>query len=80
MDKSDIYQRINIGLDQIRPFLQEDGGDISLVEVTDDLVVKVSLTGACGNCAMRVQTLKSGVEGILRRSIPEIKEVVNVND
>ena len=80
MDKTEVYQKINFGLDQIRPYLQEDGGDISLVEVTDDFIVKVRLSGACGNCSMRVQTLKAGVEGHLKRMIPEIREVVNVND
>lgn len=80
MEKTEVYSKINMGLDHIRPYLQEDGGDISLVEVTDDMVVKVRLTGACGNCAMRIQTLKAGVEGTLKRIVPEIREVVNVGD
>jgi Fe-S cluster biogenesis protein NfuA len=80
MDRTEVYRKINMGLDQIRPFLQEDGGDISLVEVSEDMVVRVRLTGACGNCAMRVQTLKAGVESTLKRMIPEIREVVNVAD
>jgi Fe-S cluster biogenesis protein NfuA len=73
-------EKIKDLLEQIRPYLQADGGDISLVEITDDLVVKVKLSGACGNCPMRMQTLKSGVERTLKKEIPEIKEVVAVDD
>jgi len=74
----DKTEKIKELLEQIRPYLQADGGDISLVEITDDLVVKVKLMGACGNCPMRMQTLKSGVERTLKKEMPEIKEVVAV--
>lgn len=62
-------------LEQLRPYLQADGGDLSLVEVTDDFVVKVKLTGACGNCPMRTMTLKAGVETTLKKQVPEVKSV-----
>jgi len=74
----EMLSKINSALDNIKPYLQADGGDISLVEVTDDYVVKVKLHGACGCCPFSLQTLKAGVEESLKREIPEIKEVVSV--
>ena len=62
-------------LDQLRPYLQADGGDLSLAEITDDMVVKVRLTGACGSCPMRTMTLKAGVENTLKSHVPEVKSV-----
>ncbi len=65
-------------IDQIRPNLQADGGDIELVEVTDDGIVKVRLKGACSGCPGAVFTLKNGVERVLKSQIPEVKAVENV--
>lgn len=65
-------------LDTIRPSLQADGGDIELVEVDDDGVVKVRLTGACGGCPMSQFTLANGVERVLKEKLPEVKQVVPV--
>jgi Fe-S cluster biogenesis protein NfuA len=65
-------------LDMIRPNLQADGGDVELVEVTDDGVVKVKLVGACGHCPMSTMTLKMGIERTLMDKVPGIKEVVSV--
>lgn len=62
-------------LKKVRPMLQRDGGDIELIEVTADGVVKVKLTGACGSCPMSQMTLKMGVERILKQEIPEVKSV-----
>ncbi|OFX29885.1 MAG: hypothetical protein A2X08_12875 [Bacteroidetes bacterium GWA2_32_17] len=70
--------KVNNVLDSVRPYLQDDGGDIELIEVTDDMIVKVRLQGACGTCPYSLMTLKNGVEETLRREIPEIKEVVSV--
>ncbi|MDY6861414.1 MAG: NifU family protein [Thermodesulfobacteriota bacterium] len=64
-------------LQQIRPALQADGGDIELIDV-DDGIVKVKLTGACGSCPMSQMTLKMGVEKTLKEKLPEIREVVAV--
>ncbi len=75
---TEMKAKINAALEKIRPYLQQDGGDISLVEITDDLVVKVKLLGACGSCPYSIQTLKNGVETALRRDVPEIKDVVSV--
>lgn len=77
-DNNGYYDRISKAIEQIRPYLQADGGDIILKEVTDDLLVKVELVGACNGCPFSVQTLKSGVEQAVRREVPEIKEVVAV--
>jgi Fe-S cluster biogenesis protein NfuA len=63
----------------VRPYLQADGGDISVVDLTDDLILKVKLLGACGSCPFSLQTLKAGVEQAIRRDIPEIVEVVSVD-
>ncbi len=65
-------------LDMIRPALQADGGDVELVEVTDDGVVKVKLVGACGHCPMSTMTLKNGIEKTLKQKIPGVKEVIGV--
>ncbi len=70
-------ERIEEVLNQIRPQLMMDGGNVELVD-TDDGTVKVKLTGACGSCPMSTMTLKMGIEKILKREIPEIKEVVAV--
>ena len=63
-------------LNEIRPFLQADGGDLELVEVTEDGVVKVRLTGACGSCPFSQMTLKMGVEQALKKMVPSVREVV----
>jgi Fe-S cluster biogenesis protein NfuA len=73
-----IIEKIKKSLDEVRPFLVADGGDLELVEVTEDMVVKVKLLGACGSCPFSVQTLKLGVEEKLKRDVPEVKEVVSV--
>jgi len=65
-------------LDKVRPALQRDGGNVELVEVTDDGIVKVKLVGACAGCPMSQMTLKNGIERILKQEVPEVKEVVNV--
>jgi len=78
-DKEKLNQKIQNVIDQVRPYLQADGGDINFIEVTDDNVVNVELTGACGACPFSTMTLKNGVEATLKKVIPEIKEVVAIN-
>lgn len=68
-------QSVEQALAKIRPFLQRDGGDIKLIDVTDDGIVKVQLTGACQGCPMSQMTLKQGVERALMKEVPGIKEV-----
>ena len=70
-------EQVQAALDKVRPSLQADGGDVELVDVEDG-IVKVRLTGACGGCPMSQMTLKMGIERVLKREIPEIKEVVGV--
>jgi Fe-S cluster biogenesis protein NfuA len=70
-------ERIEKALDKIRPSLMADGGNVELVEVEGGLV-KVKLTGACGGCPMSQMTLKMGIEKLLKKEIPEIKEVIAV--
>tara|TARA_B100000902_G_scaffold399870_1_gene473208 strand:+ start:36234 stop:36485 length:252 start_codon:yes stop_codon:yes gene_type:complete len=73
-----ILDKIESGLDEIRPYLEADGGNIDLVEVTDDLVVKVRLIGACSSCNVSMMTMKSGVEQAIKRAWPEVKEVIDI--
>jgi len=70
-------EKIEAALDQVRPTLQADGGDVELVDVEDG-IVSVKLVGACGGCPMATMTLKNGIERILKMQIPEVKEVVSV--
>jgi len=70
-------EKVKAALDQIRPALQADGGDVELVDVKDG-TVRVKLTGACGGCPMATMTLKKGIERILKERVPEVKEVVAV--
>ncbi|HEY3309588.1 MAG TPA: NifU family protein [Desulfuromonadaceae bacterium] len=65
-------------LETVRPNLQADGGDVELVEVTEDGIVKVRLKGACGSCPMSTMTLKMGIERAIKDQIPGIKEVIQV--
>jgi len=71
-------EKVEKALEKVRPMLQADGGNVELVEVTADGVVKLKLKGACGCCPMSQMTLKMGIEKILKQEVPEIKEVVSV--
>ena len=73
-----ILDKIEGALDEIRPYLEADEGDISLIEVTDDMVVKVKLMGACSSCNVSMMTMKSGVEQAIKRAVPDIKEVIDI--
>lgn len=68
-------EKIEAALKDIRPMLQADGGDVELVDVTEDGVVKVKMTGACGGCPMAQMTLSQGIERRLREAVPELKAV-----
>ncbi len=78
-DRKKLNQKVQNVIEQVRPYLQADGGDINFIEITDDNIVNVELTGACGACPFSTMTLKNGVEATLKKVIPEIKEVVAVN-
>jgi len=78
MEKQEIFNKVSSIIDSVRPYLQDDGGDVELIEVTDDLKVLVHLQGACGSCPHSLMTLKNGIEQAIIREVPEIKEVVGV--
>jgi len=75
-----LIDKINLALGDIRPYLMDDGGDIELIEITDELVVKVKFLGACKSCTMSAMTLKGGVEEAIKKVVPEIKAVIAVEE
>ena len=72
-----LRERVEAALDKIRPLLQNDGGDVELIDVDEAGIVKVRLKGACAGCPMSQMTLKQGIESTLKQEIPEVKEVVS---
>ncbi len=78
-NKTELERKVRNVLEQIRPYLQQDGGDIQFVSMTDDHVVNVELVGACGSCPYSLMTLKNGVETAIQKAIPEVKAVEAVN-
>lgn len=79
MEKKELEEKVKNVIDQIRPYLKADGGNIEFVELTDDNIVYVELQGACRSCPMSIMTLKQGVEEAVKKAIPEIKSVENIN-
>ena len=75
----DLTMRIEASLDSIRPYLEADGGNIKVVEVTSDKILKLEFVGNCGSCPMSTMTFKAGVEEAVRRSVPEIKSIEVAN-
>ncbi len=73
-----LKEKVQDALNKVRPSLQADGGDVELVEVNEDGIVKVRLTGACGGCPMSQMTLKMGIERILKQNVPEVQSVESV--
>lgn len=78
MTTQELQAKIEIALDEIRPFLQSDGGDIALLSIEDDKIVRVQLQGACVSCSVNQMTLKSGVELTIKKHAPQIEQVINV--
>lgn len=76
---SQLREQIEFALDTIRPYLEADGGNVRIVELTDDMVLKIEMMGSCGSCPMSTMTLKAGVEEAIKRAIPEIVRVEAVN-
>jgi Fe-S cluster biogenesis protein NfuA len=72
-------EKIEEALNSIRPYLEADGGNVELLEITDDLIVKVELQGACKSCSMSSMTMKAGIEETIRRAVPEITKVEAVS-
>lgn len=82
LDKESIKLKVEEAIDQLRPFLAADGGDMELVDITDDGVVQVQLIGACRDCSMSDMTMKAGLEEAVKKAAPEVKgvEAVDVAD
>jgi Fe-S cluster biogenesis protein NfuA len=74
-----MQEKVKEVLEQVRPNLQADGGDVELVSVSEDGIVTVKLTGSCAGCPMSQMTLKNGIERLLKREVPEVKEVVSAS-
>lgn len=79
LNKAELTVKINESLEQLRPFLVADGGDMELVEITDEGVARVRLLGACSDCSMSLMTLKAGLEEAVKKVAPEIISVEAVN-
>ncbi|HAQ69711.1 NifU family protein [Salibacteraceae bacterium] len=77
--RQELLVRVIEALDEIRPFLNEDGGDLSVVDITEDGILKIEFMGACSSCSMNNMTFKNGVEDAIKRLVPEIKSVEPVN-
>ncbi len=78
-NREEITRKVENVIAQIRPYLQQDGGDIEFIEYTDDNIVNVKLLGACGSCPYSTMTLKNGVESAMKKAIPEVKSVEAIN-
>lgn len=76
---AELKQKVEEALQSIRPYLEADGGNVSLLEITDDMVVKLELHGACKNCSMSMMTMKAGIEETIKRTVPGIKAVEAIN-
>ncbi len=74
-----LLERVEAALDTIRPYLETDGGNVSVAEITPDNVVKLQLLGACGSCPMSIMTLKAGIEQAIKKAVPEVTAVEALN-
>jgi len=74
-----LLERVEAALDTIRPYLETDGGNVSVAEITPDNVVKLQLLGSCGSCPMSIMTLKAGIEQAIKKAVPEITAVEALN-
>ena len=77
-----LLEKVEAALDTIRPYLETDGGNVSIEEITPDNVVKLKLLGSCGSCPMSIMTLKAGIEEAIKKAVPEITgvEAINLTD
>ena len=78
MTSEELREKVEFALDEIRPFLQSDGGDISLLSIENENIVRVQLQGACVGCSVNQMTLKSGVEMTIKKYAPQIEQVINI--
>ena len=80
IDKEIIVKKINESIDQLRPFLHADGGDMEFVDLTEDLIVQVRLLGSCSDCSMSHMTMRAGLEEALKKVAPEVQSVEAVDE
>lgn len=78
MTTTEIRENVEKALEEIRPFLNSDGGDITLIDIIEDKHVKVRLEGACTNCSLSISTMKAGVETTIKKFVPQIETVENI--
>ena len=74
-----LIEKVEIALNQIRPYLKSDGGDVRVLEITEDKILRLELLGACGSCSMSAMTFRGGIEETIRRDVPEILKVIAIN-
>ncbi len=79
VNQIELEKKVKNVLEQIRPYLQSDGGDIRFINMTEDNVVNVELMGACGSCPYSIMTLKNGVETAIKKALPDVKAVEAIN-
>ena len=79
LEISDIRDRVEKALETVRPYLETDGGDVKILDINDDMVVRIELQGACGSCPMSTMTLRAGLEESIKRAVPEIRAVEAIN-
>jgi Fe-S cluster biogenesis protein NfuA len=79
MNKKEIEDKVKEALEEIRPFLQNDGGDVSFVSVSDDMIANVRLEGTCAGCNINTITLKMGVEKTIKKNVPQIQGVIDLS-
>ena len=79
LQQDDLFSQVEKALDNIRPYLQADGGNVKVLEVTEENIVKLELLGACGSCPMSAMTFKAGIEEAIKREVPQIKAIHAVN-
>ncbi len=79
MDKSELLEQVEQSLESIRPYLQADGGNIEVVELTDDMTLRVRLLGACESCSLSYMTMKAGVEENIKKAVPAIQKIEAIN-
>jgi Fe-S cluster biogenesis protein NfuA len=74
-----LQKKVEEALDTIRPYLEADGGNVEVVEITSDQILKLELKGACSTCNMSRMTMRSGIEETIRRAVPEIRGIISIN-
>ena len=77
--RKEILRKIEAALDTARPYLNTDGGNVEVVELTNDMILKIRLIGACGTCPQSYMTFKTGIETAVKQAVPEVKEIIPLN-